>query len=229
MYSNTVTDVFFDLDHTLWDFEKNSALTFQKILSESAVGVDLDDFLKTYIPINLEFWKKYREGKVTKEELRYQRLKNTFDSLRYGVGDELIHYLANQYIEHLSSYNNLFPNALEILGYLQPKYKLHIITNGFQEVQDRKLRNAKIDHFFNQVINSEMAGAKKPDPLIFQLALDKAKAVPQRSIMIGDSVEADIIGAQRVGFHVLHFNAHKEPKHNYCEIIQNLNEIKLFL
>lgn len=229
MYKESVTDVFFDLDHTLWDFERNSALTFHKILSESDVGVDLDNFLKAYIPINLKFWKWYREGKINKEELRYQRLKTTFDTLGHGVVDELIHNLANQYIAHLSSYNHLFPNAVEVLSYLRPKYKIHIITNGFQEIQDKKLRNANIAHFFDQVINSEMAGAKKPDPLIFQLALKRANAVPQKSIMIGDSVEADIIGAKTMGLYVLHFNAHNEPKHDHCSMIHDLSEIKLFL
>ncbi|GGW23916.1 YjjG family noncanonical pyrimidine nucleotidase [Arenibacter certesii] len=229
MYRGSVTDVFFDLDHTLWDFERNSALTFQKILSECGVGIDLDDFLKAYTPINLNFWKWYREGKINQSELRYQRLKTTFDSLKFRVGDELIHTLSEQYIAHLSSYNHLFPNTIGILEYLKPKYKLHIITNGFQEVQDRKLRNANIATYFDQVINSEMAGAKKPDPLIFQLALEKANAVPQKSIMIGDSLEADILGAKAVGLHVLHFNAHNEPKHNYCCIIHDLDEIKLFL
>ncbi|MCM4168492.1 Pyrimidine 5'-nucleotidase YjjG [Arenibacter antarcticus] len=229
MFKELVTDVFFDLDHTLWDFEKNSALTFSKILSESEVGVDLDDFLKAYIPINLTFWKWYREGKINKEELRFQRLKTTFDSLKYGAGDELIHSLADKYIEHLSTFNHLFPNALDVLDYLRPNYKLHIITNGFQEIQDKKLRNANIDHFFDQIINSEMAGVKKPDPLIFQLALERAKTLPHKSIMIGDSVEADIIGAKAVGLHVLHFNAHQEPKHNYCQIIHDLSEIKSFL
>ncbi|MDX1363765.1 MAG: YjjG family noncanonical pyrimidine nucleotidase [Arenibacter latericius] len=229
MYKESVTDVFFDLDHTLWDFERNSALTFQKILAECRVGIDLNDFLKAYVPINLKFWKLYREGKINKSELRYQRLKTTFDSLKYGVGDDLIDTLADQYIVHLSSYNHLFPNTIEVLNYLKPNYKLHIITNGFQEVQDRKLRNANIDSFFDQVINSEMAGAKKPDPSIFQLALEKAKTVPQNSIMIGDSLEADILGAKAVGLHTLHFNAHNEPKHDYCCMIHDLNEIKLFL
>ena len=109
MYSDKVLDVFFDLDHTLWDFEKNSALTFDKILLEHNVTVDLPDFLEVYIPINLAFWKLYREEKITKSELRYQRLKTVFDELKYTVSDEIIDQLAIDYIKHLSSYNNLFP------------------------------------------------------------------------------------------------------------------------
>lgn len=229
MYKEQVTDVFFDLDHTLWDFERNSALTFQKIFLESGVAIDMDDFLKVYIPINLKFWKCFREGRIEQAELRFQRLKTTFDALEYPVTDEFIHYLSNEYIAHLSSYTHLFPYAVEILNYLAPNYKLHIVTNGFQEIQNKKLQNSGIDRYFSQVINSEMAGAKKPDPLIFQLALSRANTVPQKSIMIGDSIEADILGAKAVGLNVLHFNAHGEPKHHHCEMIHDLREIKFFL
>lgn len=229
MYNKIVTDVFFDLDHTLWDFEKNSALTFEKILSENQVPVDLDDFLKVYVPNNLIFWRLFREDKISKIDLRYQRLKVTFDSLGINVSDAVINHLSEEYIANLSSYNHLFPNAIEVLKYLKPKYQLHIITNGFQEVQDKKIRNSNIDSFFTHVINSEMAGVKKPNPVIFELALNKANTIPEKSIMIGDSLEADILGAKALGFHVLHFNAHNEERHNICDIITELDEIKSYL
>lgn len=229
MYSKIVTDVFFDLDHTLWDFEKNSALTFEKILLDNQIAVNLDDFLKVYIPNNLAFWKLFREDKITKTELRYQRLKTTFDILNLKISDLTINKLSEEYISNLSSYNHLFPNAIEILEYLKPKYKLHIITNGFQEVQEKKIKNSKMDGFFEHIINSEIAGVKKPNPIIFNLALERAKALPQNSLMIGDSLEADIFGAQALGFHVLHFNAHNEDKHEFCDMIADLNEIKSYL
>ncbi len=229
MFKSLVTDIFFDLDHTLWDFEKNSALTFQKILSENSVSVELKDFLKVYIPINFEFWKLYREGKITKSELRFQRLKITFDTLGHSISNELIDVLSDQYIENLSSFNHLFPNTTEVLDYLKPNYKLHIITNGFQEIQDKKLQSSKIHDYFDHIINSEMAGVKKPNPIIFRLALEKAKVLPQKSLMIGDSLEADILGARAVGIHTLHFNANNEPEHEYCDMIHDLSEIKLYL
>lgn len=229
MFKNQITDVFFDLDHTLWDFEKNSALTFEKILVENQISVELNDFLEVYVPANLAFWKLYREEKITKEELRYQRLKTVFDDLKHPVSDMVIHKMAEDYIENLSSYNHLFPNTVQILDYLRPNYKLHIITNGFHEVQNKKLNNSGIHHFFDQVINSEMAGVKKPNPYIFELALEKSRATADKSLMIGDSLEADIKGALAVGYHALHFNAHNEPKHEYCEMIGSLIEIKSFL
>lgn len=229
MFREIVTDIFFDLDHTLWDFEKNSALTFKKILVENRVEVKLSDFLQVYVPINLAFWKLYREEKITKSELRYQRLKTAFDELGCFISDKAIDFLAVEYIAHLSSFNHLFPNTIETLEYLKHKYKLHIITNGFQEIQEKKLINSGIYDYFDEVINSEMAGVKKPNPLIFEMALKKAKVAPEKSIMIGDSLEADILGAKAVGFHALHFNAHNEPTHNFCHMIHDLSEIKIFL
>ena len=229
MYNRIVTDIFFDLDHTLWDFEKNSALTFKKILQEHDVTVDLDEFLGYYVPINLEYWKLYREEKIEKKALRYHRLKTTFDQLQYAIDDNTVNSLSTAYIAHLSSFNHLLPNTLEILEYLRPKYKLHIITNGFQEVQEKKMKNSGILRFFDQIINSEMAGVKKPNPHIFKLALNKANVNSTCSMMIGDSIEADILGAQAVGFHTLHFNAHNDPLHDYCEMIHDLVEIKKYL
>ncbi|MFH6602269.1 YjjG family noncanonical pyrimidine nucleotidase [Maribacter algicola] len=229
MFKGVVTDVFFDLDHTLWDFEKNSYLTFEKILAENGIDVDLNSFLEIYVPLNLSFWKLYREEKISKTELRYQRLKTVFDRLDYFIADETIDLLANEYIRHLCTFDHVFPNTTEILEYLSPNYKLHIITNGFQEIQEKKLENSNIRGYFDQVVNSEMAGVKKPNPIIFELALERAGATPQKSLMIGDSLEADIMGAQAVGFHALHFNAHNEPYHEYCQIITDLSEIKTFL
>lgn len=229
MFENLITDVFFDLDHTLWDFEKNSALTFEKILIENEIDIDIPNFLKVYVPANLSFWKLYREEKITKDELRYQRLKTVFDRLRFPISDAKIDLLAEEYIAHLPSNNHLFPNTIEILDYLKPKYRLHIITNGFQEIQDKKLKNANIYGYFDQVINSEMAGVKKPNPIIFQLALEKAGTTPKTSLMIGDSLEADILGAIASGFHALHFNGHNGPQHENCQMIHDLNEIKNYL
>ena len=153
MFKDLVTDVFFDLDHTLWDFEKNSALTFEKILKENQVDIDVPKFLEVYVPTNLSFWKLYREEKITKDELRYQRLKTVFDALDFQIPDAKINLLAEAYIAHLSSNNHLFPNTIEILDYLKPKYRLHIITNGFQEIQDKKRMNANIYAYFDQIIN----------------------------------------------------------------------------
>ncbi len=229
MFKNQVTDVFFDLDHTLWDFEKNSALTFEKIFLENSLDIDLNDFLRVYIPQNLVFWKLYREERITKSDLRYQRLKTVFDRLGKSVSDDTINLLAEQYIMYLSSFDHLLPGTIEILEYLHPNYRLHIITNGFQEIQQKKMRNSNILDFFDEIIDSEMAGVKKPNPFIFELALKKAQTEPEKSLMIGDNLEADIIGAQAVGLHALHLNAHNEKPHDFCPMITDLDEIKTYL
>jgi len=229
MFDYKVTDIFFDLDHTLWDFEKNSALTFAKILVDNKVKVDLDRFLEVYAPINFQMWALYRENRISKSDLRYQRLKQTFDALEVEISDDVIDVLAHDYIAHLSSFTHLLPNTVQTLEYLFPKYKLHIITNGFQEVQEKKLRGSSIDHYFQKIINSEMAGVKKPDPYIFELALEMAKARPQNSLMIGDNLEADILGAKAMGMQVLHYNFHKDSDHGECIMINDLIEIKNIL
>lgn len=229
MLKNQVTDIFFDLDHTLWDFEKNSALTFEKIFLDHRIDLELSDFLTVYVPANLKFWKMYREERITKTQLRYQRLKSVFDALDYSISDDFINLVSEEYITHLSSFNNLFPNTVDVLDYLQPKYRLHIITNGFQEIQKKKLRNSGIHDYFTQIIDSEMAGVKKPNPIIFQLALERAKVEPHKSLMIGDSLEADILGAKAVGLHTIHFNAHREDAHTQSPIIYDLQEIKSLL
>lgn len=200
------TDIFFDLDHTLWDFEKNSALAFEAIFKKHAMAISLDDFLEQYIPINFKYWKLYQEEKITQQELRYSRFKEVFDILNYPIDTEKINFLAQEYIYYLPKFNHLFDGAIEILEYLKPKYNLHIITNGFHEVQEGKLKNANIDHYFVTVTNSEKAGVKKPNPRIFEYALDTAKAEKKKSVMIGDSMEADIEGALNVGLDAIFFS-----------------------
>ena len=200
------TDIFFDLDHTLWDFEKNSALAFQTIFEKHQLNLNLDSFLVHYVPTNLKYWKLYRDEKNSQEGLRYYRLKEVFDLMQETVQDEVIHLLAQEYIYYLPQYNHLYEGAVEVLDYLYPKYKLHIITNGFQTVQAGKLKNSNIEHYFQTITNSEMAGVKKPNPLIFEFALDLAKVTKVQSIMIGDSLEADVEGALNAGLDAIFFN-----------------------
>ena len=225
---HTTTDIFFDLDHTLWDFERNSALTFEKILEEHRIAVSVAGFLEVYREINLKYWKLYREEKISQEKLRYERLKDTFDTLSYPVENAMIHTLSEAYIAQLPVYTHLFKDTIDILEYLKPHYKLHIITNGFKEVQNRKLNGANIRHYFRHIIHSETVGVKKPNPRIFEYALKKASVKPQHTVMIGDSLEADILGAKNVGMKTIHLNRHNE-QHRHGIIIDHLSEIKQYL
>jgi len=229
MKLTNIKDIFFDLDHTLWDFDKNSALTFKKIFRENDIEIDLEKFLKVYEPLNLNYWKLYREDKIDKPNLRYGRLADTFKALNYKVSDIIINQLSEDYITFLTTYNHLFDNTKEILEYLNPKYNMHIITNGFKEVQHGKLKKANIDHYFDTVTNSEMVGVKKPNPKIFHHALMVANANPEQSIMIGDNYEADILGAINNGIDAICFNYHKSELGNNIKSIDYLIELKKYL
>lgn len=187
-------------------------------------------FIKTYIPINFSYWKKYRLEQVTKHELKYLRLKKTFDALDYDVNDDIIHHLSEEYILKLPNYNNLFEGTFEILEYLQSKYQLHIITNGFEEIQTKKMEKSGISKFFNEVITSESVGVKKPNPKVFEYALEKANTNASCSIMIGDNIEADIKGALDCGIRAIHYNS--ENNKNIPQNITSVNhllELKQYL
>ena len=224
-----VTDIFFDLDHTLWDFEMNSAATFNRVLKPYAFGFSVDEFMAVYGPINHAYWKKYRENKISTEELRFKRLEKTFIHLGFPQTEEKIAMIADEYIRYLSSYTYLFDGTLDLLNYLKANYRLHIITNGFEGVQQKKISNSGLASFFEVVLTAEKAGIKKPSPQIFNQALDLAGAPPENTLMIGDSYEADIEGALALGMQAIHFNSHDEPLHKYCPIVNHLSEIGQYL
>jgi len=221
--------IFFDLDHTLWDFDKNSAFAFEIIFKKHQIPIAVNEFIQHYIPINQQYWKLYQTNQVSHEHLRFYRLKDSFDAVNYQTDHTLIHQLSQDYIHYLPENNHLFDGAIEILDYLSYHYKLHIITNGFSEVQTRKLKNANISHYFETITNSEMAGVKKPHPNIFNFALSLANATIQESVMIGDSIEADIQGALSIGMDVIYFNEQNLQHSLDVAEIQYLTEIKKLL
>ena len=220
---NDITDIFFDLYHTLWDFQKNSALTFDFLLKKYQINIDLNKFLNIYIPINFSYWKLYRDEKITKEFLRYNRLKSSFDKLNIRLSDDVINKIADDYVISLPINNFLIKDTILVLDYLKRKYRLHIITNGFTEVQNKKIVNSKIKKYFYSIIDSETVGVKKPNIKIFDYALRVSGARSKNSLMIGDNLEADILGALNAGFHAIHFNNNNETPHEHCLI---LNELK---
>lgn len=229
MRIDNIKDVFFDLDHTLWDFDKNSKITFENIFARNHPAVLIDSFIAHYIPINQACWKLYQYDKITHQQLRYDRLKLSFDAIGYKITDEAIALISEEYIELLTENNHLFDGTLEILNYLSQKYKLHVITNGFAHVQVKKLNNAKLNPYFATVTNSEMAGVKKPNPIIFEYALDLAKAKKESSIMIGDSIEADVLGALDAGIDAIYFNESRQDITHSVKQINHLLELKNYL
>ena len=227
--THSVTDIFFDLDHTLWDFEKNSGLAFNEIFIELNFPFSLDVFLKFYNPINHAQWKLYRENKITQEDLRFNRLNKTFEKLNYSASIGLIDKISEQYITYLSTFPHLFEGAIELLEALKSRFRLHIITNGFDKVQQFKIENSGIESFFEFVFTAEKVGFKKPHPEIFIQSLKTVNTTAEASIMIGDSFEADILGALNQGMQAIHFNSHNEEVHAKCPIVYSLAELKALL
>ncbi|MGZ4033576.1 MAG: YjjG family noncanonical pyrimidine nucleotidase [Bacteroidia bacterium] len=201
--------IFFDLDHTLWDFETNSKEALYELadkhkLFERGV-VSMDRFLEEYFIINEKLWDDYRKGIIDKEQLRYDRFHLALQ--KFGIDDiNLTTAFSDDYVSSAPYKTNLFPHAIETLEYLHGKYILHIVTNGFEETQHLKMRNCNIEKYFSEIITSERSGFKKPDKRMFEFSLNEAKANSSTSIMIGDSLEADIIGAREAGLAQIYFN-----------------------
>ena len=227
---NNIKHIFFDLDHTLWDFEKNSSLTFKFLLNKYNIDIDLKDFLKIYMPINFSLWNLYRDDKITKEYLRHNRLKSAFEKLNINIKSSVIDDISDDYVKHLPDNNFLLQDAIEVLDYLFQKYTLHIITNGFTEVQNTKIINSNLKKYFTCIIDSETVGVKKPHSKIFQYAYNISKATNKsQCLMIGDNYEADVMGAIKYGFKAIHLNSNNESSHDNSIIINDLISLKEIL
>ena len=190
--------LFFDLDRTLWDFEANSEETLRGIYNDQdlyAKGIpSFEQFKNTYRTINKALWEQYKYNEISKDHLRIERFKKTL--AHFTIADEkLSAIIAEEYVTKSPTKTRLFPNVKETLAYLSPNYGMHILTNGFNEVQFLKLENAGLRKYFDQIITSENAGDKKPNEAIFQFALQEANAAKEESLVIGDDPESDIRGA----------------------------------
>jgi len=221
--------LFFDLDRTLWDFEKNSQTALKILYEEKKLSDHLrsfSSFHKTYKKINSELWHRYGQGKITKEELRFKRFNETLK--RFQINNtELAQMLGEEY-SNISPYQtNLFPetkNTLEALK--KDNHALHIITNGFKDVQFIKLEKSGILHYFDIIVCSEEVGKNKPALDVFKYAMSHAKAKPHESIMTGDDYRVDVIGAVYAGMQGILFdpnNKYKPGTHDWH--IKGLNQI----
>jgi len=224
--------LFFDLDRTLWDFEKNSIITLRSIFDKrklDKIFPDFDIFVSTYKAHNERLWDLYKLRKIRKDELRNERFLLTLKD--FGIDDpKLAEQIGDDYVELSPMQTVLFPNTIEVLDYLSTKYKMHIITNGFVEVQYKKLKNCGLEKYFERVTTSEEAKSSKPKPEIFQVALKSVNAKKTESLMIGDDLENDILGAKKFGIDQVFFNPDSEKHSETISFeIKNLNELTTFL
>ena len=202
--------IFFDLDHTLWDFEMNAKETLHDLYIHNQLqekGIEnFDEFFTKYSIHNTKLWDRYTKGFIKQDELRWKRMWLTL--LDYKIANEpLSRNLAVQFLELLPAKKNLFPYTIEILTYLSDKkYHLHLVTNGFESVQHHKLRNSNLTPFFKEVITSEASNSLKPNKEIFDFALQKSGAILTESIMIGDNLDADIQGGINAGMDTVFVN-----------------------
>jgi putative hydrolase of the HAD superfamily len=226
--------LFFDLDHTIWDFDANARATLEQLhidLDLVSKGVhDFELFHRNYLQHNEKLWARYRNGYIKQEELRLKRMWLTL--LDFKIADEaLARQLSELFLQLLPARTILFPDTIEVLGYLKEKgYRLHLITNGFEKTQYSKLKHSGLKPYFREIITSESSGSIKPQKEIFYYALNKAGAMLNESIMLGDSIEVDIIGARNVGMDQVHVNyndAEQEIVPTYT--VRHLIELKEFL
>ena len=221
--------VFIDLDDTLWDFHANAKSTLHEIYEEKNLAhhfENFDQYFNIYAKRNLELWEMYGRGEITKDELNFERFLHPLTQV--GIGNEaLAKQIGKEYLDLLPTRSALLPYAKELLDYLFPKYPLTIVSNGFIEVQYKKLKSCQLEQYFNHVVLSEAAKALKPDKRIFEYALRLNSASAKETIMIGDSYEADIKGAQNAGIDQIYINTNTIITTLSATFkISNLSEIK---
>jgi putative hydrolase of the HAD superfamily len=204
--------LFFDLDHTLWDFDKNSQATLRKLYDEynlKSRGIDdFDELFRIYNIHNDRLWERYRKGYIKRDELRWKRMWHML--LDFKIADTaLAHEIGVAYLELLPTQTLLIPHAKEILEHCKGRYEIHLITNGFETTQRLKLQYSGISRYFAQLITSEKSNSMKPHADIFAYALKAANATAEESIMIGDAIDIDILGAINAGWDTVYYNPHK--------------------
>ncbi len=218
--------IFFDLDHTLWDYETNSQEALFELfhhfgLKERGV-TNFEKFCAQFKIVNLRLWDLYDSGIITSDVIRNERFKKILEP--FGAYEKrFAERLSNEYLKICPQKGNVMPNAIKTLEYLSQKYNLTIITNGFEDTQYTKLTSSKLDHFFDHVITSQKAGCKKPAKEIFEFALSLNAIQAHEAIMVGDNLIADVGGARNASIDPVFFNP--ESIHHYHEVKHEINDL----
>ena len=221
-------NLFIDLDDTLYDFSAASQESFREtydLLHYERYFNSFEHFYSIYEPYNLQLWHIYGEGKITKEELNKRRYSYPLEVV--GVHDqELADTFCREALGRIPTKNKLIEGAKELLEYLRPKYNLYILSNGFKELQSRKMCTVGIDKYFDALILSEDIGVNKPNRELYEYALQKTASTTEDSIMVGDMFETDIVGAANIGMKQIYFNPKKKegmpftPTYMVTELLQ---------
>jgi YjjG family noncanonical pyrimidine nucleotidase len=225
--------IFFDLDHTLWDYETNSMHTLQELFVQyqlDSKGVkEFDQFFQQFRTVNLSLWDLFDAGKITSDIIRKERFKQILGAFN-AYEEQLSEDLSRDYLNVCPTKCSLMPGAVETLEYLRENYGLTVVTNGFDEIQNIKMSSGNLHQYFDHVITSQKAGHRKPAREIFDYALKMNGANHYEAIMIGDNLITDIGGAKNASIDTVLFNpeqiAHEEDVH--YEII-DLNELRQIL
>lgn len=229
----TYQHVFFDLDHTLWDYDRNvreSLSELFQIYALQELGIStFDQFFSSFHTVNYQLWDDYNLGKIDKQGLRRERFTRIFTHAG-GNAAAIPAPFEEDFMHRTSSKPHLFPYSKEILDYLKKKYRVHLITNGFNESQAKKMNSSGLNGYFELIVTSETTGHKKPDPRIFYYALEQLKADAAACLMIGDNPNSDILGAQRASIDQVYFNPEgKETPIPATYEIRHLQELELLL
>ena len=229
-----IRHIFFDLDNTLWDHRKNAYLTLKEIYKRENVqekyNLGFEDFHREYFTINERLWAQIRDGEIDKEYLRKHRFYDSF--LFFGIDDfDLAQVFEQNFLDEILNYNDLVEGAFELLEYLSEKgYTLHILSNGFKEVTNRKCELSGIQNYFKTITSADELNVRKPQPEIYEYALKKANAKKEESIMIGDDWIADVEGALSFGIDAVFFDVFKDNFGNdEVKVIRELKELQKFL
>lgn len=223
------TDLFIDLDDTIWDFQKNSEISLEDIFHDYQFDKfynSFKDYYDVYLPSNQFLWGQYRNGKINRDELIVERI--LVPIREFGIDNpDYAREISDDYLERTTLQTFLVDDAIEVLDYLKSKYRMHILSNGFTEVQYKKIENSGLSSYFDKIILSEDAGVNKPNPAIFTYALSKIKSVPNDVLMIGDSFEADIEGAYNSGIDQVWFNPKNDNSNSFdpTHTIKSLKEL----
>jgi putative hydrolase of the HAD superfamily len=204
--------IFFDLDHTLWDFETNADETLRHLYEQHDLGrfgvFTVNEFIRVYSDINHGLWRLYQSNKITQTQLRATRFPRTFVKLGLQEADAPAG-MSEEFTDLLPFKSAVFPFTHEVLDYLKPKYQLHLITNGFRDMQHTKLNSSGLTKYFQEIVTSECCGHLKPDCRIFEHALERTGATAAESLMVGDNLECDVLGAHNAGIDQVYFNPEK--------------------